>query len=113
MQVNVLCSDGNMTVCVCVGVCANMHTNRDVCSLQEVEVKDHQLNNEPGGEIKEKTCWSSNCYPQTAKLKLQGVGSVLFAAAAKNICAPERQMCKQLKSNNISLLSFSLIHCIY
>lgn len=48
-------------------------------------MKDHQLNNEPGGEIKDKTSRSSNCYPKTAKLKLQGVGSVVFAAAAKNI----------------------------
>lgn len=61
-------------MCVCV--------SWDVCSPQEVEVKDHQLNNEPGGTIKEKTSRSSNCYHQTAKVKLQGVESVLFAAAA-------------------------------
>lgn len=36
-------------------------------------MKDRQLNNYPGGEIKEKTRWSSNCYPQRAKLKLQGI----------------------------------------
>lgn len=62
-----------------------MCVRQDVCSPQEVEVKDHQLNNEPGGEIKDKTSRSSNCYPHRAKLKLQGVGSVVFAAAAKNI----------------------------
>ncbi len=59
------------------------HTSRDVCSPQEVEVKDHQLNNGPGGEIKEKTSQSSNCYPETAKLKLKGVESVLFVLSTK------------------------------
>lgn len=54
-----------MCVCVC--------TSWGVCSLQEVDVKDHQLNNEPGGKIKEKTSRSSNCYHQRAKVKLQGL----------------------------------------
>lgn len=53
----------------CPGVCTrehtHTHTSRDVCSPREVEVKDHQPNNKPGGEIKEKTSQSSNCYPET------------------------------------------------
>lgn len=56
----------------CPGVCLCVSACWDVCSLQEVEAKDHQLNNEPGGKIKEKTSWSSNCYPQTAKVKTSG-----------------------------------------
>lgn len=72
-----------MCVCVCARPCEHTQTRQDVCSPQEVEVKDHQLNNEPGGEIKDKTSRSSNCYPKRARLKLRGVGSEVFAAAAR------------------------------
>lgn len=70
------------------------------CSPQEVEVKDHQLNNEPGGEIKEKTSRSSNC-SKTANLKLQGVGPVVGTAVAKK----ETNMLR-LKSSIIILQRF-------
>lgn len=73
-------------------------------------MKDHQLNNEPGGEIKDKTSQSSNCYPKRAKLKLQGVGSVVFAAAAS-----KTSNMLQPSSNNIIIAMFPtfLIKSIY
>lgn len=63
-----------------------------VCSPREVEVKDHQLNNKPGGEIKEKTRRSSNCYPQTAKLKLQGVESLQLQLKTSEVLRDKQRL---------------------
>lgn len=63
-----------------------------VCSPREVEVKDHQLNNKPGGEIKEKTRRSSNCYPQTDKLKLQGVESLQLQLKTSEVLRDKQRL---------------------
>lgn len=56
-------------------------------------MKDHQLKNEPGGEIKEKTRRSGHCYRQKAKLKLQGDEYGLFCSCCLTIGSSERQTC--------------------